>query len=224
MPINLLSGNDWGFGVTIDESHLLSDHALVAAAQAGCPQALDQLIRAVRPLVLRYCRSRLATYAGGLDAADDVAQETCVAVMNVLPRYRRQGAAPFSSFVYAIAAHKVADAQRHFHRSAVPVDEVPDQTEPSPTPEEWAMSAVDRRLAMQLLDRLPVRMREVLVLKSLGMSAEVIGQHLDMTANAVRVTQHRASGKLRRMITQSDQQEVFDALLPSSDRQLAAIG
>ena len=55
------------------------------------------------------------------------------------------------------------------------------------------------------------------------MSAEVIGQHLDMTANAVRVTQHRANGKLRRLITQSDQEDVFDALL-SSDRQLAAIG
>lgn len=213
-----------GVRVTTNESHLLlSDHALVADAQTGDPQALDRLIRAVRPLVLRYCRSRLATYWGGLDAADDVAQETCVAVMNVLPRYRRQGTAPFTAFVYAIAAHKVADAQRTLSRSAVPVEEVPDQTEPSPTPEERVIAAVDRRLANQLLDRLPVRMREVLVLRALGMSAEVIGQHLDMSANAVRVTQHRASGKLRRLIAQSEQQEVFDALL-SSDRQLAAIG
>ena len=100
---------------------------------------------------------------------------------------------------------------------------MPDQTEPSPTPEERAIAAVDRRMANQLLDLLPVRMRELLVLRALGMSAEVIGQHLDMTASAVRVTQHRASGKLRTMIIQSDQEEVFDALL-TSDRQLAAIG
>ena len=98
----------------------------------------------------------------------------------------------------AIAAHKVADAQRSFSRSAVPVDEFPEQMETSPNPEEQVIAVVDRRLANQLLDRLPVRMREVLVLRALGMSAEVIGQHLDMTANAVRVTQHRASGKLRR--------------------------
>jgi RNA polymerase sigma-70 factor, ECF subfamily len=209
--------------VTANEAHLLSDHELVTEAQAGCPLALERLIGAVRPIVLKYCRSRLATYAGGLDIADDVAQETCVAIMKVLPGYRRQGTAPFTAFVYAIAAHKVADAQRSFHRSPVPVDEVPDQTEPSPTPEERVIAAVDRRMATQLLDRLPVRMREVLVLRALGMSAEVIGQHLDMTANAVRVTQHRASGKLRTLITQSDQQEVFDALL-SGDRQLAAIG
>ena len=213
-----------GVRVTANEAHLLlSDHELVAEAQAGCSLALERLIGAVRPLVLKYCRSRLATYAGGLDIADDVAQETCVAIMKVLPSYRRQGTAPFTAFVYAIAAHKVADAQRSFHRSPVLVDEVPDQTEPSPTPEERAIAAVDRRMANQLLDRLPVRMREVLVLRALGMSAEVIGQHLDMTANAVRVTQHRASGKLRTMIIQSDQEEVFDALL-TPDRQLAAIG
>jgi RNA polymerase sigma-70 factor (ECF subfamily) len=209
--------------VTANEAHLLSDHELVAEAQAGCPLALERLIGAVRPLVLKYCRSRLATYAGGLDISDDVAQETCVAIMKVLPSYRRQGTAPFTAFVYAIAAHKVADAQRSFHRAPVPVDEVPDQTEPSPTPEERAIAAVDRRMATQLLDRLPVRMREVLVLRALGMSAEVIGQHLDMTANAVRVTQHRASGKLRTLITQSGQEEVFDALL-STNRQLATIG
>ena len=213
-----------GVRVTANEAHLLlSDHELVAEAQAGCSLALERLIGAVRPLVLKYCRSRLATYAGGLDIADDVAQETCVAIMKVLPSYRRQGTAPFTAYVYAVAAHKVADAQRSFHRSPVLVDEVPDQTEPSPTPEERAIAAVDRRMANQLLDRLPVRMREVLVLRALGMSAEVIGQHLDMTANAVRVTQHRASGKLRTMIIQSDQEEVFDALL-TSDRQLAAIG
>lgn len=213
-----------GVRVTTQESHLLlADHELVADAQAGCPHALDRLIRAVRPLVLKYCRARLATYAGGLDIADDVAQETCVAIMRGLPNYRRQGNAPFTAFVYAIAAHKVADAQRSYRRAAVPVEEMPDQTEPSPTPEERVIAAVDRRLANQLLDRLPVRMREVLVLRALGMSAEVVGQHLDMTANAVRVTQHRASGKLRRLITQSDQEEVFDALL-SSDRQLATIG
>ena len=213
-----------GVRVTATEAHLLlSDHELVAEAQAGSSVALERLIGAVRPLVLKYCRSRLATYAGGLDIADDVAQETCVAIMRVLPSYRRQGTAPFTAFVYAIAAHKVADAQRSYSRSAVPVEEVPDQVELSPTPEERVIAAVDRRLATQLLDRLPVRMREVLVLKALGMSAEVIGKELDMTANAVRVTQHRASGKLRRLITQSDQAEVFDALL-SPERQLAAIG
>ncbi len=197
----------------VDQTHLLSDHALVMDAQAGDQHALDTLISAVRPVVLRYCRSRLATYSGGLDAADDVAQETCVALMRVLPRYRNQGA-PFAAFVYAIASHKVADAQRRFSRSAVLVDEIPEQAEPSPTPEELVVAAVDVRAARQLLDRLPLRMREVLMLRAGGLSADVIGERLGMSANAVRVAQHRAGAKLRALIEASEEhRETFDVLV-----------
>ena len=99
---------------------------------------------------------------------------------------------------------------------------MPDQTEPSPTPEERVIAAVDRRVASQLLNRLPPRMREVLLLRAGGMSAEVIGQRLGMSANAVRVTQHRASNKLRTLIEQSEERrEIFDTLL-SADLQLVA--
>lgn len=209
-----------------DQTSLLSDHTLVTDAQAGDPQALDRLISAVRPAVLRYCRSRLASYSGGLDAADDVAQETCVALMRVLPRYRNQGA-PFGAFVYAIASHKVADAQRRFSRSAMLVDEIPEQTEPSPTPEEMVVAAVDVRAARQLLDRLPLRMREVLMLRAGGLSADVVGERLGMSANAVRVAQHRAGLKLRQLIEASEEhRETFDVLVaagrPTANLSLAA--
>ena len=160
-------------------------------------QALDTLIAAVRPAVFRYCRSRLATYAGGVDAADDVAQETCIAVVRVLPSYQRQGP-PFAAFVYAIAANKVADMQRRFSRSALLVEEFPDQIEPSPTPEDQAIATFDVRAANQLLALLPHRMREVLLLRAAGMPAAGIGERLGMSANAVRVSQHRAIGQASR--------------------------
>jgi RNA polymerase sigma-70 factor (ECF subfamily) len=189
------------------------DPALVARAQSGDEVALHALLSAVRPLVLRYCRSRLRSYAGGLEAADDVAQETCVAVLDVLPRYQRQGA-PFAAFVYGIAAHKVADAQRGFRRSAVPVEEVPDQTEPSPTPEEQAVSAAGVRAAAELLARLPARTQQVLLLRAGGLSAEAVGQRLGMTANAVRVAQHRGVAKLRHLVEDSEEhRELFAGFL-----------
>ena len=192
-----------------DQSHLLANHELVADAQAGDPQAVETLIGAVRPAVLRYCRSRLATYSGGVDAADDVAQETCVAVLRVLPRYQDTGA-PFAAFVYAIAANKVADAQRRFSRSAMLVEEFPEQTETSLTPEEQAMAAVDQRSAMQLLNRLPDRMRDVLTLRAAGLNAEQVGEQVGMTANAVRVAQHRAGAKLRLILEESvEHRELF---------------
>lgn len=207
--------------VTTDTSHLMSDHGLVADAQSGDAYALDRLISAVRPAVLKYCRSRLSTYAGGVEAADDVAQETCVAVIRVLPRYQDQGA-PFAAFVYAIASNKVADAQRGFRRSAVLVEELPDQTEPSPTPEERVMAAVDVRTAHQLLNQLPARSRELLRLRAAGISAEVIGERLGMSANAVRVAQHRASQRLRNLIEESEEHRDQFATVLGSRRPLQA--
>lgn len=200
-----------------EATHLLADHVLVAGAQAGDPEALDTLISAVRSLVVSYCRSRLATYAGGLDAAEDVAQETCLAVVRVLPAYQRQ-AAPFTAFVYAIAANKVADAQRRFGRSAVLLDELPDQVEPSLNPEDRLIAATAVRVAHQLLAQLPPRMREVLLLRAGGASADTIGQQLGMTANAVRVAQHRAGVKLRAMIEDSAEYRDFFAPLIEADR------
>lgn len=189
------------------------DQNLVASAQAGDGAAVDELIAAVRPAVFKYCRSRLASYAGGAEAADDVAQETCVAVLQVLPRYERQGA-PFAAFVYAIASNKVADAQRSFRRSAVLVDELPDQVEPSQTPEEQAISSASVQATNELLALLPERTRQVLLLRANGLAADVVGQQLGMTANAVRVAQHRGVIKLRLMIEGSEQhRELFAGLL-----------
>ncbi len=197
--------------MTAEMSRQWSDHELVANAQAGDAQALDALIAAVRPAVFRYCRSRLATYAGGVDAADDVAQETCIAVVRVLPSYQRQGP-PFAAFVYAIAANKVADMQRRFSRSALLVEEFPDQIEPSLTPEDQAIATFDVRAANQLLALLPPRMREVLLLRAAGVPAGGIGERLGMSANAVRVSQHRASARLRMLIAESEEhREMFDS-------------
>ena len=73
------------------------------------------------------------------------------------------------------------------------------------------MAAVDRRSAMQLLNRLPDRMREVLVLRAAGLNAEQVGEQVGMTANAVRVAQHRAGAKLRLILEGSaEQRELFE--------------
>lgn len=195
------------------------DAELVASAQTGDTASVHTLIAEVRPVVLRYCRSRLATYAGGLETADDAAQETCVAVLKALPRYECHGA-PFAAFVYAIAANKVADAQRGFRRSAVLVEEVPDQTEPSPTPEELLVTSASFRATNELLLRLPDKTRQVLLMRASGLGADVVGARLGMTANAVRVAQHRGVAKLRQLAEESEEhRELFAGLIrPTADR------
>ncbi|GAA2098051.1 sigma-70 family RNA polymerase sigma factor [Microlunatus panaciterrae] len=188
--------------MTQDGLSVVPSGELVAEAKAGDRTAIDLLIGLVRPLIYRYCRSRLASYAGGLDIADDVAQETCMAVYRVLPWYEDRGV-PFASWLYAIASHKVADAQRSYLRSPTLLDELPEVAEPSPTPEERLIAAANAGIVLDLVDQLPEKMRNVVMLRTGGATAEETAVMLGMSAGAVRVTHHRALTKLRALAHQA---------------------
>ncbi|TDC43519.1 RNA polymerase sigma factor ShbA [Micromonospora sp. KC213] len=172
---------------------------LVHRAARGDQIALAALLAEVRPGLVRYCRARLGRIGGGYTTADDVAQEICLAVLRALPRYRDQGT-PFSAFVYAIAGHKVADAQRAAVRAAtVSAAEPPLETpDTQPGPEQRAVATDLARRLTVLLNRLPEAQREIVVLRvAVGLSAEEVGTILGMTAAAVRVAQSRALARLR---------------------------
>jgi RNA polymerase sigma-70 factor, ECF subfamily len=172
-------------------------HEIAARAASGDHRAVDDLLGSVHQLVHRYCRARLARFPGAEHAADDVAQEVCIAVLSALPRYRDEGK-PFEAFVYRIAANKVADVQRWSYRTATPQAEIPDMIDLSDGPETLAIRASDAREARGLLDQLPETLRELVVLRvAVGMSAEETGRALGMSPGAVRVAQHRAVQRLR---------------------------
>jgi len=198
-------------------NHALADRELVAAAQGGDTLALHALVVEVRKVAYRYSRSRLATYAGGLEVAEDVTQEICLAVVDVLPRYQDNGA-PFVALVFAIASNKVADAQRRYARSPLHlVDELPEQVETALDPEQQVLARSDVDAALELLERLPARTALVIRLRAEGRSADEVGELVGMSANAVRVTQHRGLTKLRQLVAASvDHSERF------ADRRVAA--
>ncbi len=125
-----------------------------------------------------------------------------MAVMTALPRYRDQGR-PFMAFVYGIAAHKVADAHRGAARvKADPVEELPEAMSVDNGPEQLALDADASRRMAELLELLPEKQREVLVLRLVvGMSAEETAEAVGSTAGAVRVAQHRALNKLKTELT-----------------------
>ncbi|HVB46661.1 MAG TPA: RNA polymerase sigma factor ShbA [Streptosporangiaceae bacterium] len=172
---------------------------LTTRAMRGQPAAIDSLLRQIRPMVLSYCRSRLGQLAGHHQLADDVAQEVCIAVLSALPRYRDIGR-PFASFVFGIASHKVADAQRSAARLAIPAEQLPDYPDDQPGPEELAVANLEARQAREMLSRLSAHDRRLVVLRLVsGLSAEETGAALGMTPGAVRVAQHRALARLRAM-------------------------
>jgi RNA polymerase sigma-70 factor, ECF subfamily len=172
---------------------------LVHRAVQRDPVATAALLTEIRPTVIRYCRARLGQVGGAYTTADDVAQEVCLAVLRALPGYREQGS-PFFAFVYRIAAHKVADAQRAAIRdSAVtPTDVLLEHPDAAPGPEQQAVATdLARRLSV-LLELLTETQREIVILRvAVGLSADEVGPIVGMSAPAVRVAQSRALARLR---------------------------
>jgi RNA polymerase sigma-70 factor (ECF subfamily) len=186
-------------GISIGPGDGTSMTDLTARAVRGQPAAVESLLREIRPMVMRYCRARLGQVAGHYQVADDVAQEVCIAVLTALPRYRDMGR-PFASFVFGIAAHKLADARRSAARLAIPTADLPDGPDDGPGPEDRVVAYLEAQRARALLGRLPAHQRELLVLRILtGLSAEETGHALRMSPGAVRVAQHRALARLRAM-------------------------
>lgn len=179
-------------------------HGLAALAVGGDAGAIERLLAAVRPVVHRYTRARLGVGLVDQSAADDAAQEVCIAVLSALPTYRDEGV-PFEAFVYAIAARKVADVHRAAARRPLPIAEIPDGVDPAEGPEALALRASDARLAQDLLARLPEQQREILLLRvAVGLSAEETGLAMGMSPGAVRVAQHRALRRLREEIARPE--------------------
>jgi RNA polymerase sigma-70 factor, ECF subfamily len=193
---------------------------LVGAAVGGDSAARDQLIAELYPLVLRYCRNRLGRSDSLIGSADDVAQEVCLAVVAALRKYVISGRS-FRSFVYGIAANKVADAFRAMGRNRTDATaEVPDGPVLDDGPEQRLL---DGELAEQLaglLQLLTPRQREVLVLRiAVGLSAEETAEAIGSTPGAVRVTQHRALNHLRALISPPDGDSAIDLTAARSTSQ-----
>lgn len=181
--------------MTLSEERL---DAVVAEAAAGDRDALREVLETIRPIVIRYCRARVGTSERSGLSADDVAQEVCLAAITALPRYRDRGR-PFLAFVYGIAAHKVADAHRAAGRDlAYPAESLPERRSGEADPEQRALEADSVSRVNELLEVLPDKQREILLLRVVvGLSAEETASAVGSTPGAVRVAQHRALTRLK---------------------------
>jgi len=174
---------------------------VVTAAVAGNEGAADDLLAFLRPIVVRYCRTKLGRVQRTFVAADDVAQEVCLAVFRALPTYRQLGR-PFLSFVYGIAAHKIADVHRAAARDrSQPTPDTPDVLLTEADPEQITLRRELVERTGSLLRTLTPRQRDILVMRIvLGLSAQETATMVGTTPDAVRVAQHRALNRLRRTV------------------------
>lgn len=173
---------------------------LAGLASGGDQEALDRLLGSIRPTVVQYCRARIGHGMLGGHSAEDVAQDTLLAVCGALARWRPEKR--FMAFVYGIASNKVVDAYRASGRDrSTPTDIVPEEADAEHGPEQAALHGNLVAELRALLDELSDHHREILVLRiALGMSAAETAAIVGSTPGAVRVTQHRALAKLRELV------------------------
>jgi RNA polymerase sigma-70 factor, ECF subfamily len=169
----------------------------------------EAVLRGLRPVILRYCQARLSR-----QVADDVAQEVCLALMSARrrpgqpghPGSRGQprgdaGGHTVTAYAFGIASHKVADAMRAAGRLAVPVPDLPDVPDNQPGPEETVIARWERERVRRVLAQLPPQQRRLVLLRVVsGFTAAETGAMLGMTAEAVRVAQHRALARMRKLL------------------------
>jgi len=160
----------------------------------------DRVLAAVRPLVVRYCRDRQGTWDSASDA-DDIVQDVCLALVKALPGQLAKR--PLSKVVRGIARHEVDAARKAAERRKdEPVAEIPDEADASPDPEDQALRHELTERMAQLLQAIPERQREIVVLRVVvGLTAEETAALVGSTPGAVRVAQHRALGHLRKTVT-----------------------
>ena len=161
--------------------------------QGADAAALDELVRRVSPLLLRYfIGSRMSR-----EDADDLLQDCWIKIHRSRHTYRPSE--PVIPWIYAIARHTRLDAhrkQRRMEAREVLVANVPEglhQTAPEAAQEE---SGFDRMIA-----GLPEAQRETLVmLKVAGMSLEEVARATSSTVGAVKQRVHRAYETLRQAL------------------------
>jgi len=168
------------------------DHALVRRAQAGDDLAFGQLIERNRRAVYRAAYAAL----GSAEDADDVAQETFVAVYQKLQGFR--GEASFRTWLLAIAWRKALDRRRSITRwlrltirQDRPEEDGPASIEqlsdPQRTQEESLAAGDLERTLKQLLAALPRKLRDAILLAGAGeYTYEQIGSMLDIPVGTVK--------------------------------------
>ena len=195
---------DRATGAAADSSAV--DLALVRRAQAGDDHAFGQLIERNRRAVYRAAYAAL----GSAQDADDVAQETFVAVYQKLQGFR--GDASFRTWLLAIAWRKALDRRRSLSRwvrmtiTHSPTEDegrgLVEQLASGERSQEEAIAAGDlERTLKQLIGALPRKLRDAILLAGSGdYSYEQIGSMLDIPVGTLKWRVSEARKVLKRKL------------------------
>ena len=177
------------------------DPALVDALRAGDPDAFATLVRAWHGPMMGVARGHVRTHA----LAEEVVQETWLAVLRGLPRFR--GQASLRTWVFAILGNRARTSGVRERRS-VPFSAVGDGDGDGPSPAERATPAPSAEAAAAgrealrdvcaAIAALPPAQRAVITLREVeGRSSADVAAAVGVSPGHERVLLHRARHGLR---------------------------
>lgn len=177
-------------GLSAEKDRKLSD--LMKSAQDGDGEAYHALLNECAVLIRPFIRGRLSE-----GDAEDVVQETLISVHRARHTYDPEKA--FAPWLYAIAAHRVADFQRRSIR--ISRREVLDEQAMLSFSEDdgsYVRSRLDDEVGMAILE-LPEKQKRVIdLLKMQELPVKDVASKLGMSESAVKVTAFRAYEALRK--------------------------
>lgn len=169
---------------------------LIARARADQPHAMEDLLAAVRPLVLRRC-SKFLPYSHD---AEEAAQEALLTIATRLSDFSGRGS--FQGWVTVIASNQALQTYRSMKKrfSDTTTDVIGERPDPRTT-SVIAGTRLDLLDALEQLARDHPAAVEAFVLRDLGtLSYEEIAGLIDTPVGTVKARIHTARGYLRQKL------------------------
>ena len=190
------------------------------ALRAGDEAAFAQLVREYQPSLVRVARIYVSTQA----AAEEVAAETWLAVLNGLDRF--EGRSSLKTWIFRILTNIAKTRGQRDGRTlpfsaledpgrvpeaAVDADRFLDPehprwpghwaVRPEPWPEDALVAAETQALVAEAIEALPPAQRAVISLRDVeGWTSEEVRNALELSETNQRVLLHRARSKVRRAL------------------------
>lgn len=166
---------------------------------AGDREAIEQIYLRYFDRIYAYLRIMLTRPHD----AEDATQEVFAKMLAALPRYEPRGS-PLRAWLFRIAQRTALDRLRRSGRLVAtdPAELEADPSRQAPGADVTALEWLSDRQVLKLVERLPRRQREVIVLRYLGdLTSTEIAALVGATPAAVRQLQHRAIATLRGRLT-----------------------
>jgi RNA polymerase sigma-70 factor, ECF subfamily len=166
--------------------------AWAVQAQSGDQKAYALLLRDILPYIK-------AVLSGGLanpDWVEDISQEVLISVHKSLQSYSPDR--PFKPWLQAIIQFRRTDYLRQYYKSRKTKENVKANNEIYAQGVTNPMHSGELKDIEEAMAKLPANQKHIFeMMKIEGYSAKEIADKLGMTESAVKVSAHRAAGKIR---------------------------